>query len=66
VAFLLLLLAGVWIVSASLIKVEKRHNWHGVVLASGRFRNGGARVLLLACAELLLIIAAHWGHLFSQ
>ena len=65
VAFLLLLLAGVWIVSASLTKVEKTHTWHGVVLASGRFRMVGAGVLL-ACAGLLLIIAAHWGHLFSQ
>jgi len=51
--------------SASLTKVEKTHTWHGVVLASGRFRMVGAGVLL-ACAGLLLIIAAHWGHLFSQ
>ena len=65
VAFLLLLLAGVWIVSASLTKVEKTHRWHGVVLASGRFRMVGAGVLL-ACGGLLLIIAAHWGHLFSK
>ena len=65
VAFLLLLIAGVWIVSASLTKVEKTHTWHGVVLASGRFRMVVAGVLL-ACAGLLLIIAAHWGHLFSQ
>ena len=65
VAFLLLLLAGVWVVSASLTKVEKTHTWHGVVLASSRFRMIGAGVLLV-CAGLLLIIAAHWGHLFSK
>jgi hypothetical protein len=65
VAFLLVLLAGVWIVSASLTKVEKTHTWHSVVLASGRFRMVGAGVFL-AAGGLLLIIAAHWGHLFSQ
>ncbi len=65
VAFLLLLLAGVWVASGSLTKVEKTHTWHGVVLASGRFRMIMAGVFL-ACAGLLLIIAAHWGHLFSQ
>ncbi len=65
VAFLLLLLAGVWVVSAALTQVEKTHTWHGIVLASGRFRMIGAGVLL-ACSGLLLIIAAHWGHLFSQ
>ena len=65
VAFLLVVLAGVWIVSASLTKVEKTHTWHGVVLASGRFRMVGAGVPL-ACGGLLLIVAAHWGHLFSQ
>jgi hypothetical protein len=45
--------------------VEKTHTWHGVVLASGRFRMVGAGVLL-AGGGLLLIVAAHWGHLFSQ
>lgn len=64
VAFLLLLIAGVWIVSASLTKVEKTHTWHGVVLASRRFRMIVAG-LLLASGGLLLVIAAHWGHLFS-
>jgi uncharacterized membrane protein YpjA len=65
VAFLLFLIAGVWIVSASLTKVEKTHRWRGVVvLASSRFRMAVAGVLL-ACGALLLIIAAHWGHLFS-
>jgi hypothetical protein len=64
VGFLLFLIAGVWIVSASLTKVDRTHTWHGVVLASGRFRMivaGG----MLAGGGLLLIIAAHWGHLFS-
>ena len=65
VAFLLLLLAGVWIASASLTKVEKTHTWHGIVLASGRFRMIVEGVFL-ACGGLLLIVAAHWGHLFSQ
>ncbi len=64
VAFLLFLIAGVWIVSASLTKVEKTHTWHGVVLASGRFRMVVAG-LFVAVGGLLLIIAAHWGHLFS-
>ncbi len=64
VAFLLFLIAGVWIVSASLTKVEKTHTWHGIVVASGRFRMIVAG-LMLACGGLLLIIAAHWGHLFS-
>jgi hypothetical protein len=65
VAFLLLLIAGVWIASASLTKVEKTHTWLGfVVLASSRFRMVVAGVLL-ACGGLLLIIATHWGHLFS-
>ena len=64
VAFLLFLIAGVWIVSASLTKVEKTHTWDGIVVASGRFRMIVAG-LMLACGGLLLIIAAHWGHLFS-
>jgi hypothetical protein len=66
VAFLLFLLAGVWIASASLTKVEKTHTWSGfVVLASSRFRMVVAGILL-ASGGLLLIIAAHWGHLFSK
>lgn len=64
VAFLLFLIAGVWIVSGSLTRVEKTHTWHGVVIASGRFRMIVAGILL-ACGGLLLVIAAHWGHLFS-
>ena len=63
-AFLLFLIAGVWIVSASLAKVERTQSWHGIVLASGRFRMIVAGVLL-ACGGLLLIIATRWGNLFS-
>jgi hypothetical protein len=64
VAFVLFFIAGVWIASASLTNVERTHTWFGIVLASGRFRMvvaGG----MLACGGLLLVIAAHWGHLFS-
>ena len=64
VAFLLFLIAGIWIVSASATRVEKTHTWHGIVLASSRFRMivaGG----MVACGGLLLIVATHWGHLFS-
>jgi hypothetical protein len=64
VAFLLVLIAGVWIVSGSLTKVDRTHTWHGIVLASSRFRMVVAGVLL-ACGGLLLIVATHWGHLFS-
>ena len=64
VGFLLFLIAGVWIVSASLTRVEKTHTWlRFVVIASSRFRMVGAGALL-ACGGLLLIISAHWGHLF--
>ncbi len=64
VAFLLFFIAGLWIVSASLTKVDRTHTWHGIVLASSRFRMvvaGG----MVACGGVLLIIAARWGHLFS-
>jgi hypothetical protein len=62
VGFLLFLIAGVWIVSASLTKVDKTHTWlRFVVLASSRFRMTVAGVLL-ACGGLLLLIATHWGH----
>jgi hypothetical protein len=64
VAFLLFLIAGIWIASSSLTKVEKTHTWRGIVVASGRFRMIVAG-LMLACGGLLLVIAAHWGHLFS-
>jgi hypothetical protein len=64
VAFLLFLIAGIWIVSASLTKVDRTHTWHGIVLASGRFRMAVAGGMV-AVGGLLLIIAAHWGHLFD-
>ena len=66
VAFLLFVIAGVWIVSSSLTKVEKTHLWSRfVVLTSDRFRMVVAG-LLLASGGLLLIIATHWGHLFAK
>jgi hypothetical protein len=64
VAFLLSLIAGAWIASASPTNVDKTHTRLGfIVVASSRFRMvAGA---LLACGGLNLIIAAHWGRLFS-
>jgi hypothetical protein len=53
-AFLLFLIAGVWIAVAWLIQGD---NWQ-------RFRMIVAGVLI-AVAGVLLIVAAHWGHLFS-
>lgn len=53
VAFLLLLISGVWTAVAWLV----RDKWE-------RFRMVVAGVLI-AVAGLLLIIATHWGHLFS-
>jgi hypothetical protein len=65
VAFLVFVIAGVWIVSASLTRVDKTHLYHRfIVIASSRFRAVVAG-LLLACGGLLLIIATRWGHLFS-
>ncbi len=65
VAFLLLVIAGAWVASASLTKAEKTHTVFGfVVVGSSRFRMTVAG-LLLACGGLLLIIATRWGHLFS-
>lgn len=65
VAFLLFLIAGIWIVSASLTTIQKTHTWRRfVVLASSRFRMVVAG-LLLASGGLLLIIATRWGHLFA-
>ena len=54
VAFLLLLIAGIWMAVAWLLDQQR---WT-------RFRMIVAGVLI-AAAGLLLIIATHWGHLFS-
>lgn len=54
VAFLLLLIAGVWTAVAWLA----RGKWE-------RYRMVVAGILI-AVAGLLLIIATHWGHLFSS
>lgn len=65
VAFLLFLIAGVWIATASLSHVDR---WHialkFVVMAPSRFRMTVAGILV-AVGGLLLIIATHWGHLFN-
>jgi len=50
VAFLLLLIAGVWLVAAQLPQLK---------IASTRSIVAG---VLIAVAGLLLIIATHWGH----
>jgi hypothetical protein len=50
VAFLLVLFAGIWLVSAQLR-----------IFKMGKFRTIVAGIAL-ACAGLLLIIATHWGH----
>jgi hypothetical protein len=64
-AFLLFVIPGLWVASASLTKVNRPHiRLRFIVFASGRFRMVVARVLL-ACGGVLLIIATHWGHLFS-
>jgi hypothetical protein len=59
VAFLLLLIAGVWTAVAWLLADQPDHPFSG-----RRFRMIVVGVLV-AVAGLLLIIAAHWGHLFS-
>ena len=51
VGFLLILIAGVWLVFAEILNPAK---W-------GKFRTIVSGVLL-AIAGLLLIIATHWGH----
>ena len=51
VGFLLILVAGVWLVFAEILNPSK---W-------GKFRTIVSGVLL-AIAGLLLIIATHWGH----
>jgi len=64
VAFLLFVIAGLWIASASLTKVNKTDTRSRfIVIASSRFRMVVAGVLL-ASGGVLLIIATHWGHLF--
>jgi hypothetical protein len=50
VGFLLILIAGVWLVFAEILNAER---W-------GRFRRIVAAVLL-AIAGVVLIIATHWG-----
>jgi hypothetical protein len=54
VAFLLFLISGVWIAAAWLTQGNK---WQ-------RFRMIVAGVLISG-AGVLLIVATHWGHLFS-
>ena len=65
VAFLLFVIAGVWIVSASLTHSDR---WHirarFVVIAPSRFRMTVAGILL-AAGGVLLIVATHWGHLLG-
>jgi hypothetical protein len=64
VAFLLFVIAGIWIATASIVPNETWHLWRRfVVISSSRFRMivGG---LLIAAGGVLLIVAAHWGNLF--
>jgi hypothetical protein len=51
VAFLLVLIAGVWLVAAELLQPEKWRTIRTVVAGTA-----------LASAGVLLIIATHWGH----
>jgi hypothetical protein len=59
VAFLLLLIAGIWISVAWLLENQPDSRFSG-----RRFRMIVAGVLI-AVAGLLLIIATYWGQLFS-
>jgi hypothetical protein len=59
VAFLLLLIAGIWIAVAWLLEDEPDRRFSG-----RRFRMIVAGVLI-AVAGLLLIIATYWGQLFN-
>lgn len=51
VGFLLILIAGVWLVAAEILDAAKWRKFRMIV--SG---------VLFAIAGLLLIIATHWGH----
>ena len=51
VAFLLLVIAGVWLVAAELLQPEKWRTIRTVVAG-----------IALAAAGVLLIVATHWGH----
>jgi hypothetical protein len=54
VAFLLFVIAGIWIVFAWLVDVQRWITFRMVVAGA-----------LIAVAGVLLIIATHWGHLFG-
>ena len=65
IAFLLFVVAGIWIAAASLTERDAwGTRWRFVVMAPKRFRMVVAG-LLLATGGVLLIVAAHWGHLFG-
>jgi hypothetical protein len=55
VAFLLFLIAGVWIVVAWLMQGDKWQRFRMIVAGA-----------LVSGAGVLLIVATHWGHLFSS
>jgi hypothetical protein len=59
VAFLLLLIAGIWTAVAWLLQDQPDRPFRG-----RRFRMIVAG-LLIAIAGLLLIVATYWGHLLS-
>lgn len=51
IGFLLILIAGVWLVAAETLDPQRRRRFRTTVAGS-----------LLATAGILLIVAAHWGH----
>lgn len=59
VAFLLLLIAGVWTAVGWLLDENPNHPFRG-----RRFRMIVAGTAI-AAAGVLLIVASHWGHLFG-
>jgi hypothetical protein len=59
VAFLLLVIAGIWMAFGWLVESQRDSPFRGV-----RFRMIVAG-LLIAVAGVLLIIASHWGHLYT-